>query len=98
MPDLIAKEENKMAEKRILNEDELKNVNGGASRTVNTGTTQPAVVRSGAGLNYSQIASLPGGTQVNTTGNVSVNGIDGITWFEISDPVCGWIAGNVIGF
>ncbi len=87
-----------MAGKNMLNEDELQNVSGGASRTVNTGTTQPAVVRSGAGTNFSQIASLPSGTQVNTTGNVASNGMDGRTWFEINYPVYGWIAGSLIGF
>ncbi len=87
-----------MAGKSMLNENELQNVSGGASRTINTGTTQPGVVRSGAGLNFSQIASLPSGTQVNTTGNVGSNGMDGITWFEINYPVCGWIAGSLIGF
>ncbi len=81
-----------------LNDEELQNVNGGADRTVQTGTVQPAEVKAGAGFNYPQVAALPSGTWVNTTGNVASNGFDGQTWFEINYPVYGWIAGSLIGF
>lgn len=87
-----------MAEKSMLNEEELQNVSGGVNRYVNTGTTQSAVVRSGAGLNFAQIGSLQNGSQVNLTGNTGANGVDGITWFEINYPMYGWIAGSLIGF
>ncbi len=87
-----------MSDSIRLNDEQLQNVTGGADRTVNTGTAQPAAVRSGAGTHFPQIASLPGGTQVNTTGSVSSNGMDGITWFEINYPVYGWIPGSLIDF
>ncbi len=85
-----------MAGKSVLNEDELQSVSGGANMSI---TSQSGgVVRSGAGLNYGQVAVLSKGTSVVTTGNTGSNGIDGYTWFEISSPVWGWIAGINIGF
>ncbi len=87
-----------MAEKKSLNEAELNDVSGGVSRTVNTNMAMDAVVRSGPGFNYPQVASLKNGTQVNTTGNTSSNGMDGKVWYEINYPVYGWMAGTLLGY
>ncbi len=92
------KEEGKVTDKINLNEDELQNVSGGVTRTVDTKQPVDAVVRSGPGLNYPQTASLKSGTQVNTTGNTSVNGYDGRTWYEINYPLYGWMSGELLGY
>ncbi len=85
-----------MAGKSILNEDELQSVSGGANMSITS--KSGGVVRSGAGLGYGQVTVLPKGSMVCTTGNTQSNGMDGYTWFEISSPVWGWIAGINIGF
>ncbi len=86
-----------MAEKKNLNENELNDVSGGVYRTVNTGMKMDAVVRSGPGLSYPQISSLPNGTQANTTGNVA-RGPEGYDWYEINYPVYGWMKGTLLGY
>ncbi len=86
-----------MADKKVLNEDEMQQASGGVYRTVNTNMAMDAVVRSGPGFNYAQIGSLKNGTQANTTGNVSMNR-DGETWYEINYPMYGWMKGNLLGF
>ena len=60
-----------MEEKKALNNEEMNGVSGGVYRTVDTRKPMDAVVRSGPGMSYPQIASLKNGTQVNTTGNNS---------------------------
>ncbi len=80
-----------------MREEELDTVSGGMWRTVDTKQPMDAVVRSGPGRNYPQIGSLQSGTQANTTGNVAVNGYDGITWHEINYPMYGWMEGNILG-
>ena len=57
-----------------------------------------AVVRSGPGLQYTQIGSLKNESEVNTTGNSSYNSIDGRTWYEINYPMYGWMAGSLLGY
>lgn len=84
--------------KKAMNNEELEGVSGGITSTVNTGRAVDAVVRSGPGTGYAQIASLKNGTQVNTTGNNVYNGADGRTWYEINFPLYGWMAGSLIGF
>ncbi len=87
-----------MANKQVLDDAAMNNISGGATCCVNTGMAGvDAVVRGGPGTTYAQIASLKSGTQVNTTGNTSVNGFDGRTWHEINYPVYGWMAGSLLG-
>ncbi len=86
-----------MSEKMNLNESELNNVSGGVYRTVNTNMNLDAVVRSGPGFNYSQVASLKNGTQANTTGNIAQSP-DGTVWYEINYPFYGWMKGTLLGF
>ena len=54
-----------MEEKKALNNEEMNGVSGGVYRTVDTRKPMDAVVRSGPGMSYPQIASLKNGTQVN---------------------------------
>ena len=51
-----------------ISEEALEQVSGGVRRIVDTGTSQNAAVREGAGKGYEQIASLKNGTAVNATG------------------------------
>ena len=81
---------------KALNLDELENATGG--ELVNTGSSQNAVVRSGPGKGFPQIGSLKNGTRVVTTGESVDNFDDGRTWYEISSPLYGWIAGSLIGY
>ncbi len=87
-----------MKEKFVMREEELENVSGGQSRTVNTMNPIDAFVRSGPGINYPKIADLKNGTQVNTTGNTMLNPDDGLTWFEINSPLYGWMNGALLGY
>jgi type IV secretory pathway TrbL component len=79
-----------------INDEALKNVTGGTKRTVDTGTSQNAAVRSGAGKGFEQIASLENGTTVNATGKFKE--ADGRSWAQIDSPVNGWIAASIIGY
>ncbi len=83
-------------EKKSLNERELNNVSGGMDMPICTEMNMGAVIRSGPGSDYSEVTFLSDGVHVNTTGNISRSS-DGIDWYEISSPVCGWIKGNTIG-
>ncbi len=81
--------------KKALDENELNGVSGGvlaSSRAKNIN------VRENPGLSSAILATLPYGTQFNTTGRTSY--ADGIQWYEVtlatgSDP--GWVAGYLIG-
>ena len=84
-----------MTDIKKINDQELENVAGGESRTVNTGMKIEAVVRSGAGFSFPQISAIKNGNTVITTGK-SVHAA-GRTWYEISAPVKGWMAGGLIG-
>lgn len=87
-----------MSELKKINDEALDNITGGATkRTVNTHTSQNAVVRKGPGVSYPQVASLPNGTVVRLTGESVSNFEDGRDWYEISSPCHGWIAGSLIG-
>ena len=84
-----------MTDIKKINDQELENVAGGESRTVNTGMKIDAVVRAGAGLSFPQIASIKNGNTVSTTG--ACVHADGRSWYEISAPVKGWMAGGLLG-
>ncbi len=85
-----------MADKHKLNDEDLELVVGGAHRLINTGTSQNAAVRDGAGKGFGQIDSLKNGTVVNTTGKFRQ--ADGRKWAEIDYPVQGWIAASILGY
>ena len=87
-----------MDDKKVLNSAEMDGVSGGVMRTVQTNMPVDAVVRSGPGMQHSQIGSLKNNTQVNTTGNSAYNPMDGRTWYEINYPIYGWMAGSLLGF
>ena len=86
-----------MSDMKKLNQEELDNVIGGVAKTVQTGTAQNAAVRSGAGMNFPQIASLTNGTVVNFTGYVEFNRADGRHWAEINAPVHVFVATSILG-
>lgn len=86
-----------MATFEKLNDEHLENVVGGVRRMVNTHSNRNAAVRANPGMNYEQVASLTNGTSVNITGESVENVVDGRIWYEIDDPVNGWIAGSLIG-
>ena len=85
-----------MTEMNKINDAALEEVTGGATRTVNTGTSQNAAVRCGAGKGYEQIDSLKNGTKVNATGVFKE--ADGRSWAQIDSPVNGWIAASILGY
>ena len=85
-----------MTEKNIINDQELENVSGGISRSVNTGDERNAAVRVAPGVNNAQIGSLPNGTIANATGRFM--SADGRNWAEIDYPVHGWIKASILGF
>ena len=83
-------------ETKNMNDQELKNVSGGEYRTVNTGDSRDAAIRSYPGLNAPVIATLPNGTVANSTGRFTY--ADGRNWAEIDYPVRGWIKGAILGY
>ena len=83
----------------LLTDDELERVNGGAKRTVSTEFIGVSgVVCAGPGLEYGQIGSVDDGDIVVTTGYDIRNAVDGKTWYEIKEPIYGWVAGGLIGY
>ncbi len=81
--------------KKMLNEDELNNINGGVGVSSQAKVIN---VRENPGLSTAILATVPYGTQFNTTGRTAY--ADGIQWYEVtlltgSDP--GWVAGYLIG-
>ena len=79
-----------------LEDEQMDQVIGGVTRTVNTHTDAKAVIKSGAGIACEQVALLGNGTRVNTTGETCEK--DGKTWYKIDYPVDGWIVGSKIGY
>jgi bacteriocin-like protein len=77
-----------------LNLNELENVTGGSTKTVQT---RKAIVRSGPGLDFSQNGTLSHGTVVNFSGTVSYNNAEGQTWYLINSPVYGWVTKKELG-
>ena len=78
-----------------MNDQELEKVSGGEYRTVNTGDSRDAAIRSYPGLNAPVVAVLPNGTVANSTGRFTF--ADGRNWAEINYPVQGWIKGAILG-
>ncbi len=87
-----------MTEIKKINVEELVNAAGGEWRQVNTRTVQNGVLRNGPGTSYERITSYPNGTWVSTTGRSQYNADDGRTWYELSSPDHGWMAGSILGF
>ena len=83
-------------ETKNMNDQELKNVSGGEYRTVNTGDSRPAAIRSYPGLDAPVVATLVNGTTANSTGRFTY--ADGRNWAEIDYPVRGWIKGAILGY
>ena len=83
-------------ETKNMNDQELKNVSGGEYRTVNTGDSRPAAIRSYPGLYTPVVATLVNGTTANSTGRFTY--ADGRNWAEIDYPVRGWIKGAILGY
>ena len=83
-------------ETKSMNDQELESVSGGEWRTVNTGDSRPAAIRTYPGLDAPVIATLQNGTQANSTGNFAF--ADGRNWAEINYPVHGWIKGAILGY
>ena len=79
-----------------MNDQELENVIGGEYRTVNTGDSRPAAIRSYPSLNAPVVATLTNGTVANATGVFTY--ADGRNWAEIDYPVRGWIKGAILGY
>ena len=79
-----------------MKDQELENVSGGEYRTVNTGDSRPAAIRTYPGLNAPVIATLQNGTMANSTGKFAY--ADGRNWAEIDYPVQGWIKGAILGY
>ena len=77
--------------KRELNPEEMSRVSGGSSKTIRT---RQAAVYTGPGKEYGQAGSLPCGSVINFTGNVSYNDKDGLSWYQINSPVPGWVTRN----
>ncbi len=80
----------------LLTDDELENISGGVQAYADSGTSLNIPVRSGAGREFGQISSLKNGISVNTTGQIIYNEMDGITWYEINDPIEGWVKGDFL--
>ena len=83
--------------KTKLDDEMLDNVVGGIKATINTRANSNAVVRSGPSKQSNQVDSLCNGTSVRTSGESVYNDRDGITWYEIYEPIHGWVEGSIIG-
>ena len=79
-----------------MNDQELEKVSGGEYRTVNTGDSRDAAIRSYPGLNAPVVAVLPNSTVANSTGRFTF--ADGRNWAEINYPGQGWIKGAILGY
>ena len=87
-----------MADMKKINDQELENVVGGATRTVYNDAVSYANVRTAPGLDSQVMFKIPNGEKVYTTGNTVKK--DGYIWYEI---ICnqhpnGWISGSLIGY
>ena len=90
-----------MAEFVELNMDELEQVTGGRTATVNTGTPENAAVRNAPG-NGNIIASLKNGTLVDTVGTPVYDAGTDRNWIMIKFKykgklLTGWIAASIVG-
>ncbi len=90
-----------MADFVELSLDELEQVAGGRTASVNTGTTDNAAVRDAPG-NGKIIASLKNGIQVEIVGNAVYDFGTDRNWVRIKFKykgkiVTGWIAASIVG-
>ena len=83
-----------MADMNKLNDEELKNVIGGARRTVSNDSSSYVWVRSGPGKQYDEQYKVYNGDTVYTTGYHEYSG--GCDWYELDDG--NYIAGFLIGY
>ncbi|MBO4836349.1 MAG: SH3 domain-containing protein [Clostridia bacterium] len=89
--------------RKIISEDALEQVTGGVLRTVNTGTSDKAVVRSGPSTGKRQIASLANGVQVDTIGDPVYDEASGRHWIQVNftdqngTRRTGWMATSLLG-
>lgn len=77
-----------MEEKIPLSFDDMEKASGGVSKTIHT---HSAAVRVGPGMEYGSAGTLSYGTAVFFTGTVSYNDKDGMSWYQISSPLSGWV-------
>lgn|GEM_PF-3404291 len=86
-----------------ISDSDLDQVTGGVLRTVNTGTSDKAVVRSGPSTGKRQIASLSNGTKVDTIGDPVYDAASGRHWIQVSftdqngGTRTGWMATSLLG-
>jgi len=88
-----------------LNMEDLAQVAGGVNRTVNTGTSDKAVIRKGPGKDYKQLTSLENGTVVDTINEKDLRWDEGFgrhfveVWFtdKKGNRQRGWIASSLVG-
>ena len=73
---------------RELDPEQLEKASGGVSKTIHT---HSAAVRVGPGMEYGSAGTLSYGTAVFFTGTVSYNDKDGMSWYQISSPLSGWV-------
>ena len=90
-----------MAEFVELSLDELEQVTGGRTTTVNTGTEQNAAIRNAPG-NGKIIASLKNGTLVNTVGTPVYDVGTDRNWIKVKFKnkgkiLIGWVAASIVG-
>ena len=90
-----------MAEFVELNLDELEQVTGGRTSTVNTGTADNAAIRNAPG-NGKIIASLVNGTLVDTVGTPVYDAGTDRNWIRINfkhkgKVATGWIGASIVG-
>ena len=90
-----------MAEFVELSMDELEQVTGGRTATVNTGTSDNAAIRNAPG-NGTVIASLPNGTLVDTVGTPVYDVGTDRNWIMVKFKkkgkiLNGWIAASIVG-
>ena len=90
-----------MAEFVELNLDELEQVTGGRTSTVNTGTADNAAIRTAPG-GGAIIASLPNGVVVDTVGSPVYDPGTDRNWimvrFQKKGKVeTGWVAASIVG-
>ena len=85
-----------MADFIALPDEALDSVAGGATRFVEMYSNALATIRTGPSLSSGKAGFVRNGAQVNTTGEVSENPREGITWYKIDFPVRGWIDGHFL--
>ena len=87
-----------------LNLDQMEQVNGGVYRTINTGTSDKAQIRTGPGTGYGRLVSLVNGTVVDTVSDQLVwdeesrrNFVEVTFTSKDGKRKKGWIAASLVG-